>query len=123
MQPPAAPEPAAPAPAPSAARWLLPALTLLLAVLAVGQLAYFVPRCTYMLRNLNLRPPRYFETLQEVPLGLAAAAAAALGVLAVWQRGSANRSALLATVAIAVNVSLLLAVLNVVFNLHRVWSP
>jgi hypothetical protein len=124
MQPLAAPETQAPpAVTAPAARWLMPFLTLLLAVLAVGQLAYFVPRCTNMVRRLNFRPPPYFDSLQMIPLWLAVAAAAALGVLAFWQRGSAARSALLATVAVAVNVSLLLAVVNTLFNLLHVWSP
>jgi len=94
---------------PPAARWLLPALTLILALLAAGQVVVLVPRCVAYSRRLGVPPPASLDLLLDIPEWLALAAALAVGGLAFWHRRSVTRSALLVTVAAAVNVALQLA--------------
>jgi hypothetical protein len=88
---------------PMGVRWLLPSLTLLLAALAAYQLVYLVPRCIWLMQNLGVREPGYLRSLL-LPSWAAPIAALALSVIAWLQRGSATRSALLALLAVGVNV-------------------
>jgi hypothetical protein len=106
---------------PSSVGWLLPGLTLLLAVLAVFQLVYLAPRCLHIMQNLGIPQSGGLALILstvfavgEWPLLLAALA---FGAFAVWQRGSVRRSALLATIALAINLGLFLCILE---NLFRV---
>src|SRR4051812_9863813 len=97
-----------PAPSPGvppAARWLLPALTLILALLAAGQVAVLVPRCVAYSRRLGVPPPGSLDLLLDIPEWLALAAALAVGGLAFWHRRSVTRTALLVTGAAALNVA------------------
>src|SRR5262245_29604969 len=103
-------DPPAPAGVPPAARWLLPALTLVLALLAAGQVAVLVARCVAYSQRLGVSPPGSLDLLLGVPEWLALAAALALGGLAFWHRRSMTRTASLVTVAAAVNAALQLAV-------------
>lgn len=92
-------------------RWLLPSLTLLLAALAVYQLVYLVPRCTLLMQNLGVREPGYLRSL-HLPSWAAPVAALAFVVVAWRQRGSVSRSALLALLAVGVNVSCILCIVG-----------
>jgi hypothetical protein len=105
---------------PTGVRWLLPCLTLLLAALAAYQLVVLVPRCTWVMRNLGVAEPGYLRLLLRLPEWAAPAAALAFGGVALWQCGSVGRSALLATLAVAVNVGCLLGIVGA---LSRVQSP
>jgi hypothetical protein len=106
---------------PSSVGWLLPGLTLLLAVLAVFQLVYFAPRCLHIMQNLGVQQFGSLTLMLSIayavgewPLLLAAVA---FGAFAFWQRGSVRRSVLLATVVLAINLGLFLCILE---NLFRV---
>jgi hypothetical protein len=92
-------------------------LTLLLAASAVFQLVYLVPRSMYVVQHFvghRVTAPLYL--LARVPEWSAVAAGLLLGSLAVWHRGSPRRAALLATVALAVNVGVFLSLLNSLFQ-------
>jgi hypothetical protein len=104
--------------------WLLPGLTLLLAALAVYQLVYLVPRCVRVLQHLGERQPGYFHLLLGLPEWVVPAVALAFGAVALWQRRCVGRSALLATLAVAVNVACLLLIVGSLNQvLSRVQSP
>jgi hypothetical protein len=67
---------------------------------------------------------RNLRWLQRPPEWVAPAAALALGVIAFWQRGSVARSALLATLAVAVNIGCLFCIIGGLYQvLSRVQSP
>jgi hypothetical protein len=109
---------------PTGVRWLLPGLTLLLAGLAAFQLVLLVPRCVWVTQRLGVREPGYLRLLLGLPGWVGPAAVLALGVVALWQRGSVRRSALLATLAVAVNVGCLIGILESLFQvLSRAPSP
>ncbi len=104
---------APPAAASSGSPWLLLCLTLLLAASAVFQLLYLVPRSMYVVQHfVGHRVPAPLYLLARAPEWSAVAAGMLVGALAVWQRGSLRRVALLATAALAVNVGVFLSVLN-----------
>lgn len=107
---------------PPALRWLLPALTVLLAALAVWQVVNFAPKCVYVAQRLGVQHPGQLNLLMSIPEWLAMAAGLVLAGLAIWHRGSVGRAALLATVAVAVNVGLLFCVLGSLFKMVSVLS-
>ena len=107
---------------PPALRWLLPALTALLAVLAVWQVVDFAPRCFYVSQGLGVPHPGSLDLLVGVPEWLAMAAGLILAGMAVWHRRSVGRTALLATVAVAVNVGLLFCILGSLFKVASALS-
>jgi hypothetical protein len=90
---------------PPGGRWLLPALTSGLALLAAFQLIQ-IPKCISVAHHLGRQPSGTIAALSEVPLALALAGAVVLAGLAFRHRRSAPRSALLATVAVSVNFGL-----------------
>jgi hypothetical protein len=104
--------------------WLLPCLTVLLAALAVYQLVYLVPRCSAAILNLEGREPGPLRFLRSFPEWAPPVAALAFGAVVLWQRASVARSALLATLAVAINVAALLCIVNALSQtLSRMQSP
>jgi hypothetical protein len=111
---------------PSSVRWLLPGLTLLLAGLAVYQLLFVTPRFVFVLDHLGAPRPGSLMLMlslaHAVPEWSFVLAALAVGVFAFWQRDYVGRSALLATILLAVNVGLLITVFNCLFRVVYLMS-
>ena len=105
--------------------WLLLCLTLLLIALAVFQLAYLVPRCMVVVQQFAGHwVPAPLRLLAGVPEWLGPLAGLLVAALAVWQRGSLRRVALVATGTLAVNVGLLLSTVGSLFEvLSHVGRP
>jgi hypothetical protein len=95
---------------PRRAQWVLPGLTLLLAALAVVQLVAVVPFAVFAAQRFGMRMPWYMELTWQTPVWLAAVVALAMGLLAYRLRDSLPRSAVLTTVALLVNLGILLSV-------------
>src|SRR5262245_41260771 len=101
------------APAKAGSRWLLLCLALLLVALAVFQSVYLVPRCMAGVQSfVGHWVPVPLRLLSAVPEWAALVAGLVFGAVAGWQRDALHRMVLLITVAVAVNVGVLLAVVN-----------
>lgn len=109
---------------PAGVRWLLLCLTLFLAALLAFQIVYLTPRTAWVMQHLGAKEPGYLRMMLRIPEWAAATAALALGLVALWQRGSVGRSVLLAMLAVAANAGCLLCMVDGLFHvLSRVPSP
>lgn len=66
----------------------------------------------FLAQRLAGEQPGYISLALTVPDWLTIVAACILIILAVWQRGSVQRSALLASLTLAVNVALVVCVMG-----------
>ena len=97
--------------------WLLPSLTLLLAVLALAQVVFLVPASVRTFQSFGVLLPWYMELTRQTPVWIVAIAAAAAVAWAFWQRRSTPRAAVVATAALAVNLAILLSICGTQFKL------
>jgi hypothetical protein len=100
----------------SGPRWLLLSLTLLLVALAVFQGVFLAPRCANVVQNFGGQMSPSLRLLLRITDWPAMVLGLALGTFVVWQGRSLHRLTLFATAALAVNVGLLLSVVNSLFH-------
>jgi hypothetical protein len=105
---------------PATVQWFQAILTAVLALLAALQVIFIVPACVYVAGHLRQQQPEIIDALLTVPPALVWVAALALAGMAFWQRHSAHRSALLATLAVSINVGLQLCIFASLFHSLRV---
>src|SRR4051812_29442506 len=102
--------------APSTVRWFQAILTAVLALLAAFQVIHLVPACDWVAGRLARDVPVPIRALLSIPPALLYVAALALAGMAFWQRHSAHRSVLLATLAVSANFAVLLCIFVSLFN-------
>lgn len=101
--------------------WLLPALTLMLAWTAVYLHETVMPPFRFVMQRFGIFEPELYIAAQRLPSLVVRLGAAMLSVLAVVQRESALRSALVLTVAMAVNIAFVIVVVICLSRLLRTY--